>query len=51
MPSDVLSPRGTWPDGAAYDAQAEKLATMFAKNFKQFAGQVPEAVAAAGHAC
>jgi len=48
VPSEVLAPRGTWVDGAAYDAQAQKLAGMFVKNFNQFAGQVPEAVAASG---
>ena len=48
VPSKVLSPRETWADGAAYDAQAERLAAMFEKNFRQFAGQVPEAVEAAG---
>jgi phosphoenolpyruvate carboxykinase (ATP) len=45
---EVLDPRGTWKDGAAYDAQAAKLAGMFRDNFKAFAAQVPEAVAAAG---
>ena len=48
VPSEVLFPRGTWSDGAAYDAQAQKLAAMFAENFEQFADQVPEAVRASG---
>jgi phosphoenolpyruvate carboxykinase (ATP) len=48
VPSEVLIPRNTWPDKAAYDAQAQKLAEMFRKNFAAFAAQVPEAVAAAG---
>ncbi len=48
VPSEVLSPRGTWADPAAYDAQAAKLAEMFRKNFSAFASQVPAAVTAAG---
>ena len=50
VPTNVLSPRGTWPDAAAYDAQAKKLAGMFRDNFKQFEGQVSGDVAAAGPA-
>ncbi len=48
MPAEVLTPRNTWPDQAAYDAQAKKLADMFRKNFAAFAAQVPAEVAAAG---
>ena len=36
VPADVLKPRSTWADRAAYDAQAAKLARMFAENFKTF---------------
>lgn len=36
VPAEVLDPRGTWKDGAAYDAQAKKLAGMFRKNFEKF---------------
>jgi phosphoenolpyruvate carboxykinase (ATP) len=38
VPSEVLTPRSTWNDGEAYDAQAKKLAEMFRKNFEKFAG-------------
>ena len=38
VPSEVLEPRGTWQDGAAYDEQAKKLAEMFRKNFEKFSG-------------
>jgi len=48
VPAGVLSPRGTWADGAAYDAQARKLAQMFVDNFKTFAADVDAAVVAAG---
>ena len=33
VPSEILDPRNTWADKAAYDAQAEKLRDMFRKNF------------------
>ena len=48
MPDQVLQPRTTWADGAAYDAQAGDLARRFTENFRQFAGQVAPEVAAAG---
>ena len=34
--SPLLDPRATWTDGAAYDAQARKLAAMFVRNFARF---------------
>ncbi len=47
VPNEILDPRGTWPDGSAYDAQARKLAEMFRKNFEKF-GSVNSSIAAAG---
>ena len=47
VPVEVLDPRGTWPDGAAYDAQAKKLADMFRKNFEKF-GDASEGIRSAG---
>jgi phosphoenolpyruvate carboxykinase (ATP) len=48
VPAGVLDPRSTWSDPRAYDAQARRLAQMFADNFVPFAGDVSPAVAAAG---
>ena len=47
VPSEVLNPRATWADPAAYDAQAQKLAEMFRSNFSKF-GNVDSSIAAAG---
>jgi phosphoenolpyruvate carboxykinase (ATP) len=48
VPSEVLDPRSTWSDKAAYDAQAKKLAAMFVENFKSFEGTADSAVIEAG---
>ncbi len=48
VPSDVLKPRNTWTKPAEYDAQAAKLAKMFADNFKAFEADVTPDVKAAG---
>jgi phosphoenolpyruvate carboxykinase (ATP) len=48
VPPDVLKPRTTWLDAAAYDTQAAKLAKMFAGNFKTFEADVTPEVKAAG---
>jgi len=48
VPSDILSPRGTWADPGAYDAQARKLAGMFRENFEQYRAEASEGAAAAG---
>jgi len=50
VPSGVLDPRGTWDDPGAYEAQARKLAAMFAANFQAFASTVPVDVRGAGPA-
>jgi phosphoenolpyruvate carboxykinase (ATP) len=48
IPDEVLSPRSTWSDPSAYDAQAQKLARMFVDNFETFASVVGHEVKAAG---
>jgi phosphoenolpyruvate carboxykinase (ATP) len=48
VPAEVLRPRQTWSDTAAYDAQAKKLAGMFAENIRKFGDAVSEAIRKAG---
>jgi phosphoenolpyruvate carboxykinase (ATP) len=48
VPAGILDPRSTWADGAAYDAQAQKLARMFEENFMAYADGVPASVRTAG---
>ena len=48
VPADVLVPKRTWHDPAAYEATAAKLATLFSDNFRQYRDQVAPDVAAAG---
>jgi phosphoenolpyruvate carboxykinase (ATP) len=36
VPSDLLKPRNSWKDAAAYDKMAADLAARFEKNFEQF---------------
>ncbi|HKG93748.1 MAG TPA: phosphoenolpyruvate carboxykinase (ATP), partial [Gemmatimonadaceae bacterium] len=48
VPREVMRPRDTWKDGAAYDEQAKRLAEMFRKNIEKFGEQVDAKVRAAG---
>ena len=41
VPDEVLVPRDTWADPAAYDATARRLAAMFHVNFRAYADGVP----------
>ncbi|MBK8413305.1 MAG: phosphoenolpyruvate carboxykinase (ATP) [Bacteroidetes bacterium] len=48
VPAEILNPRATWSDKAAYDAKANSLASAFLKNFDQYAsGSSAEILAAA----
>ncbi|UWP89337.1 phosphoenolpyruvate carboxykinase [Aliiroseovarius crassostreae] len=42
----LLDPRRTWDDAQAYDAQAQKLVEMFAKNFTQYEADIDDDVKA-----
>ena len=45
---ELLQPRQTWTDPAAYDAKARELATLFKKNFEQYASECSPEVRASG---
>ncbi len=47
VPGEVLDPRNVWSDACAYDAQARKLAALFAENFEKFAAHAAPGVRAA----
>ena len=38
VPAEILTPRNTWKDKAAYDTQAKKLAGMFADQLQNLCG-------------
>jgi len=44
VPAEVLTPRHTWRDQAAYDRKARELARRFNENFKKYADGVSDAV-------
>jgi phosphoenolpyruvate carboxykinase (ATP) len=47
VPDEVLMPRSTWRDPAAYDARARDLVARFAKYVEQFAGYMTDEIKAA----
>ncbi|MDL5048953.1 phosphoenolpyruvate carboxykinase (ATP) [Oscillatoria amoena NRMC-F 0135] len=51
VPAEILNPRNTWADKAAYDNKANHLAELFVKNFTQYAdGVTAEILSAAPNA-
>ena len=48
VPAEILLPRATWSDGAAYDATAAKLAGLFRENFKKYEAGASAEIRAAG---
>lgn len=38
VPNAILNPRDTWRNEADYDAAADRLVTLFRRNYEQFAG-------------
>jgi phosphoenolpyruvate carboxykinase (ATP) len=48
VPREILLPRESWVDQAAYDATAQKLSGLFKKNFATYEGGVSAEVKAAG---
>jgi phosphoenolpyruvate carboxykinase (ATP) len=48
VPSEVLLPKNTWKDPAAYDAAAKRLAALFINNFKSYESGASAEICAAG---
>ncbi len=47
VPTEILTPKNTWSDKAAYDEKASYLAGLFVKNFEQYASGVNEEIRSA----
>ena len=48
VPSELLQPRNTWADKAAYDEKARRVASLFRDNFKKYEAQASAEVRAGG---
>ena len=48
VPSELLTPKGTWRSAGEYEAAADRLATMFRENFHAYESVVSRDVTSAG---
>jgi len=48
VPAEILQPRNTWADKAAYDEKAKRVASLFRENFKKYEAQASAEVRAGG---
>jgi phosphoenolpyruvate carboxykinase (ATP) len=48
VPAEILQPRNTWADKAAYDEKAKRVASLFRDNFKKYEAQASTEVRAGG---
>lgn len=48
VPAEILMPRNTWNDKAAYDRKAQELARLFVENFSSFTSNISKEIIAAG---
>jgi len=48
VPAEILMPKNTWKDKAAFDKTLEKLVGLFQDNFKQFEAMTNDKIVAAG---
>lgn len=47
VPTEILNPKNTWTDKAAYDKKAQKLAQAFVSNFEKYAENASDAIMSA----
>ncbi len=47
VPSEILTPRNTWSDKAAYDKKANELAKLFVNNFAKYADKANDEIRSA----